>query len=149
VTIPWAKLSSNPSAWIREECFPAGFQWADPSKIRVGQVFQLLDHWRQREKDGLTSLTWNSSCELLTDVERLSQQVRNSRRKDGSESESDSDERDVRHRFSDGEAEDEDFAAQLNEISSEHSDLPDRDASASGRAHNCKYYHFFHMLAIL
>jgi hypothetical protein len=45
--IPWAKLCKNPSSWIRPECAPDGFQWADPSKIRINDVFSLLDHWRK------------------------------------------------------------------------------------------------------
>ena len=67
-TIPWSKLTNSPSSWIRDECYPEGFSWADPSKIRIGQVFKLLDHWRQREKDGLEPLLWNPSCDLLTDL---------------------------------------------------------------------------------
>jgi hypothetical protein len=48
--------------WISEECYPEGFTWADPSKIRLGQVFELLEHWRERKKGGLTPLIWNPSC---------------------------------------------------------------------------------------
>ncbi|KAH9017443.1 hypothetical protein EDB84DRAFT_1566833 [Lactarius hengduanensis] len=72
-TISWSKLSSDPSGWIEEDCFPSGFQWADPSKIRSGHVFELLDHWRQREKAGLTPLIWNRSCDLLADVDEPAQ----------------------------------------------------------------------------
>ncbi|KAN0139064.1 hypothetical protein V8E53_003066 [Lactarius tabidus] len=63
--IRWSRLCKNPPAWILEECYPEGFIWADPSKIRRAEVFRLLDHWRQREQDGLTALIWNPSCELL------------------------------------------------------------------------------------
>ncbi|KAH9008808.1 hypothetical protein EDB84DRAFT_1446695 [Lactarius hengduanensis] len=62
-TIPWSKLSSDPMAWIEEECFPLGFPWVDPSKLRLVQIFQLLDHWRQRQKEGLIPLIWNPSNE--------------------------------------------------------------------------------------
>ncbi|KAH9008446.1 hypothetical protein EDB84DRAFT_1446927 [Lactarius hengduanensis] len=79
-TISWSKLSSDPSGWIEEDCFPSGFQWADPSKIRSGHVFELLDHWRQREKVGLTPLIWNRSCDLLADVDEPAQHVRNPQR---------------------------------------------------------------------
>ncbi|KAH9014686.1 hypothetical protein EDB85DRAFT_2157246 [Lactarius pseudohatsudake] len=72
-TISWSKLSSNPCGWIEEDCFPSGFQWADPSKICSGHVFELLDHWRQREKAGLTPLIWNRSCDLLADVDEPAQ----------------------------------------------------------------------------
>ncbi|KAH9035919.1 hypothetical protein EDB85DRAFT_1889093 [Lactarius pseudohatsudake] len=60
-TIPWSKLSCDPTAWIEEECFPLGFPWVDPSKLRLVQIFQLLDHWRQRQKEGLIPLIWNPS----------------------------------------------------------------------------------------
>ncbi|KAH9011565.1 hypothetical protein EDB84DRAFT_1569679 [Lactarius hengduanensis] len=66
-TIPWAKLSTTPTAWIQEECYPPGFKWADPSKIRLNDVHDLLIYWRQRKEDGLDPLIWNPSCELLAD----------------------------------------------------------------------------------
>jgi hypothetical protein len=114
--IPWAKVSSNPTAWIGEECFPSGFQWADPSKIRVGQVFRLLDHWRQRQKDGLSPLIWNPTCELLADMDQLSRDVRNpqqTRTVDSHLTERDG---------SSSSDEEEDFAAELNKISNDTSD---------------------------
>ena len=79
--IPWAKVIADPTAWIDENCYPLGFQWADPSKIRVGQVFQLLDHWRQRKADGHEPLIWNPSCDVLT---RFDEQVhsQNARHRD-------------------------------------------------------------------
>ena len=40
------------------ECIPGGFEWKDPSKIHVGEVFHLLDHWRDREDQGLEPLVW-------------------------------------------------------------------------------------------
>ncbi|KAH9009400.1 hypothetical protein EDB85DRAFT_1903087 [Lactarius pseudohatsudake] len=49
-TIPWAKLSTTPTAWIQEECYPPGFKWADPSKIRLNDVHDLLIYWRQRKE---------------------------------------------------------------------------------------------------
>ncbi|KAF8264581.1 hypothetical protein EI94DRAFT_1805674 [Lactarius quietus] len=42
--IPWAKVTKDPTAWVNEECYPPGFQWVDPSKIRVNEVFHLFDH---------------------------------------------------------------------------------------------------------
>jgi hypothetical protein len=91
----------DPSAWIEEECYPSGFQWADPSKIRVAQVFQLLDHWRQREKAGLTPLIWNPECDLLANGEQRSERIRRLRQSNLS---SDHDE-------------EEDFGTELNKIS--------------------------------
>ncbi|KAH9010972.1 hypothetical protein EDB85DRAFT_2160497 [Lactarius pseudohatsudake] len=76
-TIPWSKLSCDPTAWIEEECFPLGFPWVDPSKLRLVQIFQLLDHWRQRQKEGLIPLIWNPSCELLSNIDQPAQRVRN------------------------------------------------------------------------
>jgi hypothetical protein len=100
--IPWAKVAMDPTAWIDEECYPTGFQWADPSKIQVGQVFHLLEHWRQREESGLIPLIWNPSCGLLADAERHSESIQ-SRRQSQLNPDSDSEE--------------EDFAAQLGNIS--------------------------------
>jgi hypothetical protein len=65
VTIPWSKLCQDPSSWIKSECVPDGFQWADPSKIRIGDVFRLLEHWRLRQANHLKPLIWVSSCPLL------------------------------------------------------------------------------------
>jgi hypothetical protein len=90
--IPWAKVAMDPTAWIDEECYPPGFQWADPSKIQVGQVFHLLDHWRQREESGLTPFIWNPSCELLKDVKQRSEHIRSRR---NPEPDSDSEEEDL------------------------------------------------------
>ncbi|KAF8261683.1 hypothetical protein EI94DRAFT_1888976 [Lactarius quietus] len=64
-TISWSKLANDLDDWIVEECYPENFAWADLSKLRVAQVFQLLDHWRQHEDNGLSPLIWNSSCEVL------------------------------------------------------------------------------------
>ncbi|KAH9008708.1 hypothetical protein EDB85DRAFT_1903917 [Lactarius pseudohatsudake] len=50
-TIPWAKLSTTPTTWIQEECYPPGFKWADPSKIRLNDVHDLLIYWKQRKEE--------------------------------------------------------------------------------------------------
>ncbi|KAF8263343.1 hypothetical protein EI94DRAFT_1704054 [Lactarius quietus] len=68
--IPWAKMTKDPTAWIYEECYPPGFQWADPSKIRVNEVFHLFDHWRQQKQSRLNPIIWNPSCEIMADIER-------------------------------------------------------------------------------
>jgi hypothetical protein len=68
VSIKWAKLCSDPSAWILPECYPDDFPWADPSKIHITDVFRLLAHWRLCEQDGLTPLIWNPTCELLMGI---------------------------------------------------------------------------------
>jgi hypothetical protein len=72
VTIPWGRLCEDPSLWIRPECFPTDFPWGDPSKIRVGDVFRLLEHWEQRREQHLKPLIWASTCPILADVDRSS-----------------------------------------------------------------------------
>ncbi|KAH9013595.1 hypothetical protein EDB85DRAFT_2158062 [Lactarius pseudohatsudake] len=79
-TVPWSKVSSNPPAWIEEECYPPGFLWVDPSKLRLVQVFQLLDHWRQCKRDGLIPLIWNPSCEFLANVDQHVLRLQNPKR---------------------------------------------------------------------
>ena len=76
------KVCNTPSDWILEECYPEGFAWADPSKIHKSEVFRLLDHWRQCEKDGLTPLIWNRSCELFDDGEICSRTIGIKKRKE-------------------------------------------------------------------
>ncbi|KAI9437857.1 hypothetical protein BJY52DRAFT_1230006 [Lactarius psammicola] len=73
-TIPWAKLSQDPSSWIKPEY---------PSKLRVGDVFDLLQHWRQRKQDHLEPLIWVSSCPLLKDVEQPSKHRQALKRRQG------------------------------------------------------------------
>ncbi|KAN0134641.1 hypothetical protein V8E53_007426 [Lactarius tabidus] len=63
--ISWSKLACDPTQWILIECYPEDFSWADPSKLWIAQVFELLKHWRQREGDGLEALIWNPSCKAL------------------------------------------------------------------------------------
>lgn len=77
--IPWGKLVKDPSAWINEECIPHGFEWKDPSKIQLGEVFRLMDHWRDREDQDLIPLIWVPTCPLLQDVEEPQRKVRNIR----------------------------------------------------------------------
>ena len=68
MTISWSKLCKDPNSWIQPECAPDGFRWADPSKLRIGEVFRLLDHWRERQKKHLDPLIWMSTCPLLKGV---------------------------------------------------------------------------------
>ncbi|KAH8990031.1 hypothetical protein EDB86DRAFT_3193778 [Lactarius hatsudake] len=112
-TIPWAKLSTTPAAWIQGECYPPGFQWADPSKIRLNDVHDLLIYWRQRKEDGLTPLIWNTSCELLadSDVEKSSGHLP-ARRWHQNDSTSGADD------------EEENYARELNNIANNSSILP-------------------------
>ena len=63
--LPWAKIVDDPCSWIEPECVPDGFQWADPSKIRIGDIFPLLAHWRERRRQRLSPLIWVTTCPLL------------------------------------------------------------------------------------
>ncbi|KAH9007560.1 hypothetical protein EDB84DRAFT_1447435 [Lactarius hengduanensis] len=122
-TVPWAKVATNPTAWIHEECYPSGFPWADPSKIKVGDVFSLLDHWRQRKRDGLLPLIWNPSCELLSDAVQKPKQVRNPTHglRDSPSDRSD-----------DGD-EEEDYSRELAKISGHRQDTPTPSPHVSQR----------------
>ncbi|KAI9447519.1 hypothetical protein H4582DRAFT_2051264 [Lactarius indigo] len=92
-TIPWGSLSSDPSAWIDEECIPYDFEWKDPSKIQIDEVFRLLDHWRDRQDQGIDPLMWVPTCPLFNDTKQPTIHKRNIRRarpkqSDGSDEES-------------------------------------------------------------
>jgi hypothetical protein len=68
--ISWGLLAMEPSSWIEKECTPDGFEWKDPSKIRIGEIHRLLDHWRDRIDRGLEGLIWVPSCPLFQDEDR-------------------------------------------------------------------------------
>lgn len=78
-TIPWGSLATDPTSWIMEECIPNGFEWKDPSKIQIKEVFRLLDHWRARHDEGLEPLIWVSTCPLFKDDGQNAKHVRASR----------------------------------------------------------------------
>ncbi|KAF8261097.1 hypothetical protein EI94DRAFT_1705813 [Lactarius quietus] len=67
--IPWAKVTKDPNAWIYEECYPPGFQWAHPSKIQVNEVFHLFDHWRQQKQSRFDPIIWNPSLHSSNNCE--------------------------------------------------------------------------------
>ena len=58
------------------ECIPGGFEWKDPSKIHVGEVFCLLDHWRDRKDQGLEPLVWIQTSPLFKNTNPYMQPVR-------------------------------------------------------------------------
>ena len=60
----------DPASWMMAECIPDGFEWKDPSKVQVGEVFHLLDHWRGREDQGLQPLVWLPSSPLFVDTKQ-------------------------------------------------------------------------------
>jgi hypothetical protein len=75
--IPWGTLVKDPFSWISEECIPDGFEWKDPSKIQIGEVFRLLYHWRHRQDQGLDPLTWLPTCPIFQDAEQPLRHGRN------------------------------------------------------------------------
>ncbi|KAN0136039.1 hypothetical protein V8E53_006200 [Lactarius tabidus] len=81
--ISWGELSAKPSTWINPECSPIGFTWADPSKICIGDIHQLLEHWYGRKRQHLTPLIWAETCPVLKDA-TLSSEERQDYCSDGS-----------------------------------------------------------------
>ncbi|KAH8982338.1 hypothetical protein EDB86DRAFT_3086166 [Lactarius hatsudake] len=80
--IPWGALVKDPSSWIIDECTPDRFEWKDPSKIQIGEVFRILDHWRHRQDRGIGPLMWVPTSPLFDNIEdppRHQQSVRNAR----------------------------------------------------------------------
>jgi hypothetical protein len=63
--ITWGALAKAPSSWISAECTPNDFEWTDPSHIKVGEIFRLLDLWRDRHEKGLDPLVWIPTCPLF------------------------------------------------------------------------------------
>jgi hypothetical protein len=69
----------DPSVWISNECVPDGFEWKDPSKIQIGEVFRLLYHWMDRHVRGLDPLIWLPTCPIFQEEEQCSKHGRNIR----------------------------------------------------------------------
>jgi hypothetical protein len=67
--IPWGSLVKDPHSWMSRECTPEGFEWKDPSKIQIGEIFRLLDHWRDRQDQGHVPLVWVPSCPIFQDAQ--------------------------------------------------------------------------------
>ncbi|KAI9433711.1 hypothetical protein H4582DRAFT_2060689 [Lactarius indigo] len=80
LTIPWGSLVKDPSSWIRDECIPDGFEWKDPSKIQIGEVFRLLYHWSDRQDKGIDPLMWVSTSPLFSNLEDSPRPMRSVRR---------------------------------------------------------------------
>lgn len=62
-----------------EDCIPQVFEWKDPSKIQIEEVFHLLDHWRACQNRGLDPLIWASTCPLFKDSENITKNVQATR----------------------------------------------------------------------
>lgn len=69
----------DPYSWISEDCVPPGFEWKDPSKIKIADVFDLLNHWRDRQDHGLDPLIWLPTCPVLQGTEGFIRRGRNLR----------------------------------------------------------------------
>ncbi|KAH9020694.1 hypothetical protein EDB85DRAFT_1896072 [Lactarius pseudohatsudake] len=69
LTIPWGSLTKDPSSWISNKCIPNGFEWKDPSKIQIGEVFRLLNYWRERQDQGIGPLMWEPTSPLFAHIE--------------------------------------------------------------------------------
>ncbi|KAH9167727.1 hypothetical protein EDB89DRAFT_1909818 [Lactarius sanguifluus] len=67
--IPWGSLVKDPSSWISDECTPDHFEWKDPSKIQIGEVFRILDHWRHRQDQGIGPLMWVPTSPLFDNMD--------------------------------------------------------------------------------
>ena len=67
--IYWGSLMQDPNTWINEDCTPPGFEWKDPSKIQILEIYQLLDYWMDCEAKGLDALIWVPSCPLLQNAQ--------------------------------------------------------------------------------
>ena len=68
--IPWGSFVKDPTSWMIAECIPIGFEWKDPSKIKIGEIFCLLDHWRDHEDQGLEPLVWSPTSPLFMDIDQ-------------------------------------------------------------------------------
>jgi hypothetical protein len=79
--IPWGAFVKDPYSWISEECVPHEFEWKDPSKIQIGEIFRLLYHWRHRQGQGLDPLIWSPTCPVLQSTERPLRHGRNLRQR--------------------------------------------------------------------
>ena len=49
-------MRETPNAFFSQESVPEGFTWIDPSHMQKEQMGRLLDHWLQRQDNGLVGL---------------------------------------------------------------------------------------------
>ena len=61
------------------DCIPDGFEWKDPSKIQIAEIFRLLAHWKARQDEELDPLIWAPTCPFLQDGHNAVRRVRVSR----------------------------------------------------------------------
>ncbi|KAN0128049.1 hypothetical protein V8E53_014150 [Lactarius tabidus] len=74
--ISWTRVVTNPTSWIIADCTPDSFEWKDPSKIQIEDVYHLLDHWKSHQDSRLEPLIWASSaCPLFKDKNKTAKNV--------------------------------------------------------------------------
>ena len=66
----------DPASWMMPDCIPDGFQWKDPSKIQIGEIFRLLAHWKARQDQDLDPLIWAPTCPLMQDGNNIGRRKR-------------------------------------------------------------------------
>jgi hypothetical protein len=66
---------TNLTSWITADCTPDGFEWKDPSKIQIEDVYHLLDYWRACQDSELEPLIWASTCPLFEDKNKTAKNV--------------------------------------------------------------------------
>src|SRR6266404_913565 len=131
LVIPWGKMIEDLASWIKKECYPKGFQWKHPSKIKIQDIFGLLDYWRERSAEGEEPLIWVTTSPLFDVIHRPSGQSRSIRRSPIQEESSDGERFSLPHSSEMDEGEDEDAGVQVSATSEESwmgiQDLSDDD----------------------
>ena len=136
-TIPWGSIVKDPSSWITEESVPHGFQWKDPSKIQMGEIFRLLDHWRDRQDQGLDHLIWVPTCPLFQGNDIHSEQLQDFQQPTGPQYNSSSDNETFIIPQSDGSSNDELFTFPESDDIAEAN--PDSSSDGSSDADSSDY----------
>src|SRR5579859_2239671 len=49
--VPWGAIIASTDRFINPEYLPTGFSLKEPSKLKAGQVNELLEFWQQRQDD--------------------------------------------------------------------------------------------------
>ena len=89
-----------------------------------------MEHWRQREKDRLTALIWNPSCEIFDDGEICSRTIGIRKRKEVPSSSDSSTSSRLDPDSPEQNSEEEDFCDDLAKIASSDSNNPESNSSS-------------------
>ncbi|KAH9015530.1 hypothetical protein EDB84DRAFT_1443412 [Lactarius hengduanensis] len=139
LTIPWGSLTKDPSSWISNECIPNGFEWKDPSKIQIGEVFRLLNYWRERQDQGIGPLMWEPTSPLFDHIEDPPRRGRSVRKAKFQQSPVSDEEHFVLPHSQDFDQEDEETSINKSSDDSPNdndlSDKTDADRSSGGSSH--------------